>query len=182
MNRDKVRAILTAFLIIVVSSGLLWGLYLGTQSVMQRTMTFGQLGQTGIYIVILARALTASGETYSELLKAAGATERLFELLETHDDQPTSSKQTFANPDSNGSSAVKFVDIEFNYTSRIDQPALSNFNLDIKPGETIAIVGPSGAGKSTVFQLLLHFYEPVSGNIFIDGVNIKSMSLHELRS
>ncbi|HRH04439.1 MAG TPA: ABC transporter transmembrane domain-containing protein [Burkholderiaceae bacterium] len=182
VNRDKVRAILTAFLIIVVSSGLLWGLYLGTQSVMQRTMTFGQLGQTGIYIVILARALTASGETYSELLKAAGATERLFELLETHDDQPTSSKQTFANPDSKGSSAVNFVDIEFNYTSRIDQPALSNFNLDIKPGETIAIVGPSGAGKSTVFQLLLHFYEPVSGNIFIDGVNTKSMSLHELRS
>ena len=59
---------------------------------------------------------------------------------------------------------------------------MSNFNLDIKPGETIAIVGPSGAGKSTVFQLLLHFYEPVSGNIFIDGVNTKSMSLHELRS
>ena len=180
VTRSKARAILVAFIIIATSAGLLWGLYQGTQAVMQGTMTAGHLGQTVVFIIILASAFAVLGETYGDLLRAAGATERLMELLHSSSSIQSPSKPAVAGIITGGS-AIKFDSIEFNYPSRPLQTALTHFSLDVKPGETVALVGPSGAGKSTVFQLLLRFYDPKSGHITLDGVATKDLSLQDLR-
>jgi ATP-binding cassette, subfamily B, bacterial len=181
VTRSRARAILVAFIIIATSAGLLWGLYQGTQAVMQGTMTAGHLGQTVVYIIILASAFAVLGETYGDLLRAAGATERLMELLDTN--SPIQSpKNPAAAGVSTAGSAIKFEAIEFNYPSRPLQTALTKFSLDVKAGETVALVGPSGAGKSTVFQLLLRFYDPKTGSIQLDGVETSTLNLQDLRS
>jgi ATP-binding cassette, subfamily B, bacterial len=181
VTRSKARAILVAFIIIATSAGLLWGLYQGTQAVMQGTMTAGHLGQTVVYIIILASAFAVLGETYGDLLRAAGATERLMELLDTNSPIQSPKNPALAGVSTAGS-AIKFEAIEFNYPSRPLQTALTQFSLDVKPGETVALVGPSGAGKSTVFQLLLRFYDPKTGSITLDGVETKTLNLQDLRS
>jgi ATP-binding cassette, subfamily B, bacterial len=181
VTRSKARAILVAFIIIATSAGLLWGLYQGTQAVMQGTMTAGHLGQTVVYIIILASAFAVLGETYGDLLRAAGATERLMELLDTNSPIQSPKNPALAGV-SNAGSAIKFEAIEFNYPSRPLQTALTKFSLDVKPGETVALVGPSGAGKSTVFQLLLRFYDPKTGSIKLDGVETSTLNLQDLRS
>ena len=181
VTRSKARAILVAFIIIATSAGLLWGLYQGTQAVMQGTMTAGHLGQTVVYIIILASAFAVLGETYGDLLRAAGATERLMELLDTNSPIQSPKNPALAGVSVAGS-AIKFEAIEFNYPSRPLQTALTKFNLDVKPGETVALVGPSGAGKSTVFQLLLRFYDPKTGSIQLDGVETSTLNLQDLRS
>ena len=180
VTRSKARAVLTAFIIIATSAGLLWGLYQCTQAVMNGTMTAGHLGQTVVYIIILASAFAVLGETYGDLLRAAGATERLMELLDGQSSIQSPLKPALAGV-IKGGSAIKFDEIEFNYPSRPLQTALTHFNLDVKPGETVALVGPSGAGKSTVFQLLLRFYDPKSGSITLDGVATNALSLQDLR-
>jgi ATP-binding cassette, subfamily B, bacterial len=181
VTRSKARAILVAFIIIATSAGLLWGLYQGTQAVMQGTMTAGHLGQTVVYIIILASAFAVLGETYGDLLRAAGATERLMELLDTNSPIQSPKNPALAGVSTAGS-AIKFEAIEFNYPSRPLQTALTQFSLDVKPGETVALVGPSGAGKSTVFQLLLRFYDPKTGSIKLDGVETSTLNLQDLRS
>jgi ATP-binding cassette subfamily B protein len=141
----------------------------------------GHLGQTVVYVIILASAFAILGEVYGDLLRAAGATERLMELLETQ-----SSISSPKNPAPalvpSGGSAIKFEAVNFNYPSRPNQAALTDFSLVVHPGQTVALVGPSGAGKSTVFQLLLRFYDPSSGSIVIDGVHSRTMSLASLRN
>ena len=181
VTRSKARAILVAFIIIATSAGLLWGLYQGTQAVMQGTMTAGHLGQTVVYIIILASAFAVLGETYGDLLRAAGATERLMELLDTNSPIQSPKNPAVAGVSTAGS-AIKFEAIEFNYPSRPLQTALTKFTLDVKPSETVALVGPSGAGKSTVFQLLLRFYDPKTGSIKLDGVETSTLNLQDLRS
>jgi ATP-binding cassette, subfamily B, bacterial len=162
IRRSKARTVLVAFIIIATSAGLLWGLYQGTQAVMSGAITAGHLGQTVVYVIILASSSAVLGETYGDLLRAAGATERLMELLETTS-PITSPLNPVPAPVIRAGSAIKFEAINFNYPSRPLQPALTNFSMSVAPGETVAIVGPSGAGKSTVFQLLLRFYDPNSG-------------------
>ena len=148
---------------------------------MQGTMTAGHLGQTVVYIIILASAFAVLGETYGDLLRAAGATERLMELLDTNSPIQSPKNPALAGVSVAGS-AIKFEAIEFNYPSRPLQTALTKFSLDVKPGETVALVGPSGAGKSTVFQLLLRFYDPKTGSIKLDGVETSTLNLQDLRS
>ena len=180
VRRTKARSVLVAFIIIATSAALLWGLYQGTQAVMRGDISAGHLGQTVVYVIILASASAVLGEVYGDLLRAAGATERLMELLESR--SPISSP---SNPlpvhIPRAGSAIKFEAITFHYPSRPTQPALLDFNLSVAPGETVAIVGPSGAGKSTVFQLLLRFYDPITGRIELDGVGTADMSLQDLR-
>ena len=180
IRRSKARTVLVAFIIIATSAALLWGLYQGTQSVMRGDITAGHLGQTVVYVIILASASAVLGETYGDLLRAAGATERLMELLETASPIYSPQNPTPA-PVIKAGSAIEFEAVNFNYPSRPLQSALSNFSMHVAPGETVAIVGPSGAGKSTVFQLLLRFYDPQSGRIVLDGVATKDMSLSDLR-
>lgn len=180
VRRSKARSVLVAFIIIATSAALLWGLYQGTQAVMAGRITAGHLGQTVFYVIILASAFAILGEVYGDLLRAAGATERLMELLGT--------KSPIVSPENpalalapTGGSAIKFEAIQFHYPSRPLQPALSDFSMTVEPGQTIALVGPSGAGKSTVFHLLLRFYDPTSGKIMVDGVPTQKMALDTLR-
>ncbi|MFC5519411.1 ABC transporter transmembrane domain-containing protein [Polaromonas jejuensis] len=180
VRRSKARSVLVAFIIIATSAGLLWGLYQGTQAVMRGDITAGHLGQTIVYVIILAGAAAVLGEVYGDLLRAAGATERLMELLETRSPVISPSKPAPA-PTTQAGSAIKFDNVTFHYPSRPAQAALSDFSMNVAPGETVAIVGPSGAGKSTVFQLLLRFYDPTSGRITLDGVATRDMALDDLR-
>ena len=180
VRRTRARAVLVAFIIIATSGALLWGLYQGTQAVLRGDISAGHLGQTVVYVIILASAAAVLGEVYGDLLRAAGATERLMELLETRSPVVSPSNPLPAQVIRAGS-AIKLEAVTFHYPSRPAQAALSNFSLSVAPGETVALVGPSGAGKSTVFQLLLRFYDPVSGRIELDGVRTADMALHDLR-
>jgi len=180
VRRTKARSVLVAFIIIATSAALLWGLYQGTQAVMRGDITAGHLGQTVLYVIILASASAVLGEVYGDLLRAAGATERLMELLETRSPVISPSNPVLA-PVIRSGSAIKFEAVTFHYPSRPAQAALSHFSLSVAPGETVALVGPSGAGKSTVFQLLLRFYDPASGRIELDGVRTADMALVDLR-
>ncbi len=174
------RSFLVAFIITATFGALLWGLYQGTQAVMQGRLSAGHLGQTVVYVIILVGSVAVLAEVYGDLLRAAGATERLMELLATRS-QIASPAQPVALPSAVGGSALAFRDVSFRYPSRPQSAALAHFSLDVKSGETVALVGPSGAGKSTVFQLLLRFYDVSSGEISIDGVPLRSVALEALR-
>jgi len=180
VRRTRARSVLIAFIIIATSGALLWGLYQGTQAVMRGDITAGHLGQTVVYVIILASATAVLGEVYGDLLRAAGATERLMELLDTRSPVNSPTSPAVA-PVLRSGSAIKLEAVNFHYPSRPLQPALTDFTLDVAPGETVAIVGPSGAGKSTVFQLLLRFYDPASGRITLDGVETRALALQDLR-
>ena len=180
VRRTKARAALVAFIIIATSGALLWGLYQGTQAVVAGRISAGHLGQTVVYVIILASAFAILGEVYGDLLRAAGATERLMELLGTQS-PITSPTNPAVAPVPQAGSAIKFEAITFHYPSRPQTAALSDFNLEVLPGQTVALVGPSGAGKSTVFQMLLRFYDPQTGGIALDGVGTRDLALHTLR-
>ncbi|SEB17167.1 ABC transporter transmembrane domain-containing protein [Variovorax sp. YR216] len=180
VRRTKARSILVAFIIIATSAALLWGLYQGTQAVLHGDITAGHLGQTVVYVIILASAAAVLGEVYGDLLRAAGATERLMELLHARSaiESPIAPIKA---PASAGGSSVRFESVTFHYPSRPAVPALRDFDLAITPGETVALVGSSGAGKSTVFQLLLRYYDPQSGGISLDDAPLGALSLNTLR-
>jgi len=180
IRRISARSVLVCFIIIATSAALLWGLYQGTQAVVAGRISAGDLGQTVVYVILLASAFAVLGEVYGDLLRAAGATERLMELLHTQSPIASPASPVAATLPQAGSS-VSFAGLNFHYPSRPLQEALADFSLDIQAGQTVAIVGPSGAGKSTVFQLLLRFYDPQSGSISLDGVTTHQMALTDLR-
>ncbi len=180
VRRTAARSVLIAFIIIATSAALLWGLYQGTQAVIRGDITAGHLGQTVVYVIMLAGATAVLGEVYGDLLRAAGATERLMELLDTRPTIVSPSKPALV-PVLTSGSAIDFEAVQFHYPSRPLQPALRDFTLSVAPGETVAIVGPSGAGKSTVFQLLLRYYDPQGGRIALDGIATNDMALNDLR-
>ena len=183
IRRTGARSVLVAFIIIATSAALLWGLYQGTQAVMAGRLSAGHLGQTVVYVIILASAFAVLGEVYGDLQRAAGATERLMELLASR--SPIGSPaQPVALPLVHSGSRVDFDDVSFHYPSRPLQAALSHFTLHVAAGETVALVGSSGAGKSTVFQLLLRFYDPdaaSAGGIRLNGVATRDLALSDLR-
>ena len=180
VKRTRMRAFLVAFIITATFGALLWGLYQGTQAVERGLITAGHLGQTVVYVIILVSSVAVLSEVYGDLLRAAGATERLMELL--HLSSPIASPaRPVALAASAGGSAVALRDVTFRYPSRPQHATLSHFNLSVAPGETVALVGPSGAGKTTVFQLLLRFYDVASGEVTVDGVPVRDVDLHALR-
>ena len=180
VRRTKARAALVAFVIIANAALMLWGLYQGTQAVLRGDLSAGQLGQAALYVAIFAGAIAVLGEVYGDLLRAAGATERLMELLAAR--SPVESpREPLSPPAPVAGSSVQFANVRFNSPSRPATAALSDFTLAIAPGETVALVGPSGAGKTTVFQLLLRFYDPQQGSILLDGVAIRDLKLQDLR-
>jgi ATP-binding cassette subfamily B protein len=181
VRRTKARSVLVAFIIIATSAALLWGLYQGTQAVLRGDISAGHLGQTVVYVIILASAAAVLGEVYGDLLRAAGATERLMELLHARPVIVSPARPAKALIPAAGS-AVSFEHVTFHYPSRPGTPALRDFSLAVAPGETVALVGSSGAGKSTVFQLLLRYYDPQSGRIALDGTSLADLSLAELRT
>ncbi len=179
-KRTVVRSYLVGFIITATFGALLWGLYQGTQAVLSGDISAGHLGQTVVFVIIFVGAVAVLSEVYGDLLRAAGATERLMELLATRSPvaEPAAPR---ALPAVSGGSALRLAHVGFNYPSRPKLPALADFSLDVKPGETVAIVGPSGAGKSTVFQLLLRFYDAQHGELQLDGVNLRDLRLADLR-
>ena len=181
VRRSRARAGLVAFVIIANAALILWGLYQGTQAVLAGTITAGQLGQAGVYVMIFAGAVAVLGEVYGDLLRAAGASERLMELLSAR--SPVQAPALpLAVPLPTLGSTVSFEGVGFAYPSRPTQPALTDFNLTVTPGQTVALVGASGAGKTTVFGLMLRFYDPAAGRIVIDGTPVADMGLQGLRA
>jgi len=188
VRRTRARALLVAFIIIANAGLLLWGLYRGTQAVLDGQMTAGHLGQTVVYVILLAGAVAVLGEVYGDLLRAAGATERLMELMAS---QSPISDPAHPQPLPKGDQGLRvdFEGVNFHYPSRPDHAALLDFTLHLVPGETVALVGASGAGKTTVFQLLQRFYDvddsrgaTAQGRIAINGVDIRQLALQELRA
>jgi ATP-binding cassette subfamily B protein len=179
-KRTRIRSVLVGFIITATFAALLWGLYQGTQSVIEGRITAGHLGQTVVFVIILISSVAVLSEVYGDLLRAAGATERLMELLSTR--SPVADPaHPHELPATRGGSAVQFEDVTFHYPSRPATAALRHLRLQIEPGETVALVGPSGAGKSTVLQLLLRYYDTRSGRITVDGVDVRSARLKDLR-
>ncbi len=179
-KRTLVRSGLVAFIISATFGALLWGLYQGTQAVLGGKISAGHLGETVVYVMLLVSSVAVLSEVYGDLLRAAGATERLMELLATVSPvvDPASPRPM---PPTRAGSSVALSHVHFHYPSRPLHPALSDFSLRVRPGETVALVGPSGAGKSTVFQLLLRFYDTQDGAVLVDDVDVRGAALADLR-
>ena len=180
-KRTRVRATLVGFIITATFGALLWGLYQGTQAVIRGDISAGHLGQTVVFVIILVSSVAVLSEVYGDLLRAAGATERLMELLAAQSPVADPARPV-PLPPAQGGSSLAFEQVQFHYPSRPQHAALADFNLQVRPGETVALVGPSGAGKSTVLQLLLRFYDTERGVVRVDGVPVREAALAELRS
>ena len=180
VRRTKMRSFLVAFVISATFGALLWGLYRGTQAVVRGDISAGHLGQTVVYVIILIGSVAVLSEVYGDLLRAAGATERLIELLQMRS-PIVSPPEPLALATPPAGASVELDDVTFRYPSRPQQPTLAHFNLAVAPGETVALVGPSGAGKSTVLQLILRFYDVEAGAVRIDGERVDRVSLDDLR-
>ncbi|MYM83602.1 ATP-binding cassette domain-containing protein [Duganella sp. FT50W] len=181
MRRIRARAVLTMLAIVLVFGAIVFVLWLGAHAVLSDEMTGGDLGQFILYASIVAGAIGALSEVMGEAQRAAGATERLLELMSVQSTiQPPARPLTLPPRAANGA-ALTLNDIVFCYPSRPETNSLDHITLDIEPGETVAVVGPSGAGKTTLFQLFLRFYDPQSGSIKLDGVDITQLDLHTLR-
>lgn len=178
-KRLKARALLTAFAIFIVFNALMLIIWIGAQWVIDEKLTVGELSQFLFYAIFVATSTAALSEVWGEVQRAAGAMERLLELM---DARPVirSPKNPLTTTNSETMN-ILFNQVGFNYPSRDDEQALVDFNLEITPGETVALVGPSGAGKSTVFQLLLRFYDPSKGSISLGGIDISKMDINQLR-
>jgi len=179
IRRSRMRAALTAIGTAMVFSGVTYVLWLGAQDVMAQRMTAGQLGQFLIYALLVATSVASLTEMWGELQRAAGAMERLAELLAAEPGITAPPAPTVLPARVRGD--VSFDAVWFRYPSRPEAWALSDLSLDIRSGETVAVVGPSGAGKSTSFQLLLRFYDPERGAIRIDGHPIMQLDPQALR-
>jgi ATP-binding cassette, subfamily B, bacterial len=173
------RALLTFFAIFTIFSSVVAVLWFGSRDVLSGAMSPGTLGQFLLYSVFAAGALGALSEIWGELSQAAGAAERLTELLA---EMPAVSKPASPVPlPAKPLGAVEFRNVSFTYPSRPDLPALHNMSFSVKPGEKVAIVGPSGAGKSTIFSLILRYYDPQSGSVLIDGVDVAKADPADIR-
>ena len=180
LKRVRVRAMLTMLMVTAVLGTIIFVLWVGARQVSAGTMTGGELASFVLYAMMVAGAVGTMAEVWGDVMRAAGATERLLELL--HADvaiKEPALAQTLRNSQS---AAIEFKNLTFHYPSRPQIAALDNVSLSITAGETIALVGPSGAGKTTLFQCLLRFYEVNAGEITINGQNIDSLSLNNLRS
>jgi len=181
MRRIQARAFLTMLAIVLVFGTIVFVLWLGAHAVLEGSMTGGDLGQFILYASIVAGAIGALSEVMGEAQRAAGATERLLELLAVRSDIQNPAQAQALPPRAANGAALSLADVTFSYPSRPDTLALDHVTLDVKPGETVAVVGPSGAGKTTLFQMLLRFYDPQSGAIRLDGTDIRLLDLHTLR-
>ncbi len=167
---SRARAILTAIGIFLVFASIVVVLWVGAQSALSGTMSAGALSQFVLYAVLAASSLGDLSQTWGEASAAAGAAERIAELLKVQP-QVKAPARPAALP-ARIAGAIRFEEVSFAYPSRPDANALHNIAFEIRPGERVALVGPSGAGKSTVFQLLERFYDPQAGRITFDGIDI----------
>lgn len=178
-TRIMTRAIMTVIVIFLVFGAIVGVLWIGASDVQAGRMTPGELVQFLIYAVLVAGAVGSLTEIWGELQRAAGATERLVELLSANDPvMDTATPKLLPRP---VRGEITLKDVVFHYPSRPNTAALDGINLTVKPGETVALVGPSGAGKSTVLQLLMRFYDPQSGSVCLDGMDLRDMARQDFR-
>lgn len=178
-KRIMMTGTLTALVILLSFGAITLVLWMGAKAVIAGTMAVGVLSQFVLYAVLAAGSVGALTEVWGQVLRAGGALGRIGDLLDTRAEIATPvSAQSLAKP---VRGAIRFEQVEFRYPSRPDRAALHDFTLEIQPGQTIALVGPSGAGKTTVFQLLLRFYDPLSGRITLDGADLRAIALPDLR-
>ena len=170
--RIRMRGLLMATVILLVFSAVGIILWAGGRQMLAGEITSGELAAFIYYSSLVAFSVGAMSEIYGELQRAAGATERLIELLVTETDIKAPTEPLVMSKSTQGSISLK--NVTFHYPSRPNLSALKDFNLTINTGETVALVGPSGAGKSTVFQLLLRFYDPNSGTVAVNGINVRN--------
>ncbi len=163
-------------LLFVGMSGMLWE---GGQDVISGRMSGGELGAFVFYAIMVGSGVATISEVWGDLQRAAGAAERLVELINTRS-LITNPETAAAAPD-NPRPELRMDNISFYYPTRPGQAALREFSLHIEAGKSLALVGPSGAGKSTVFELLLRFYDPQQGRLLLDGTDIRQMDLQQLR-
>ncbi|MDZ4310037.1 MAG: ABC transporter transmembrane domain-containing protein [Cypionkella sp.] len=179
-TRMATRAAMTVIVIFLVFAGVVGVLWMGARDVRDGTMTPGQLVQFVIYAVLVAGAVGSLSEIWGELQRAAGATERLVEMLDATDPVVEPARPATLPKPVKG--AITLNNVAFHYPARPNAPALHGISLHVQPGETVALVGPSGAGKSTVLQLLMRFYDPQSGSLSLDGQDLKSLARQDFRS
>jgi ATP-binding cassette subfamily B protein len=175
----KARALLTAVVIFLVFASIVVVLWVGAQDVLAGDMTPGRLGQFVLYAVFAAGGLGELSQVWGEITQASGAAERLAEILAVQPAIRSPARPVALPRPANG--GVEFHHVGFSYPTR-PGVVLENLSFGVRPGEKLALVGPSGAGKSTIFQLILRFYDPVSGNITFDGVGLTDVDPAELRS
>ncbi|MEX0841924.1 MAG: ABC transporter transmembrane domain-containing protein [Xanthobacteraceae bacterium] len=178
-DSTRARAFLTAFAIFLVFASVVVVLWVGAQDVLVGGMTAGRLAQFLLYAVLAASALGELSQVWGEITQAAGAAERLFEILAIKP-AVTAPAQPVPLP-APARGEVGFENVRFSYPTRIDSPVLDGVSFHVQPGEKVAIVGPSGAGKSTIFHLILRFYDPGSGKVTFDGVRLADADPAELR-
>lgn len=179
IRRTRVRAALTALIITAVMGTIIFVLWVGARQVHDGLMTGGQLASFVLYAALVAGGVGTMAEVWGDVMRAAGATERLLDLLRAESairevEQP-------AKPVGSAQASIRFEGVCFAYPARPNTPALSDISLTIAAGESVALVGPSGAGKTSLFQLLLRYYEISGGCIRINGQDIRQLSLHDLR-
>jgi ATP-binding cassette subfamily B protein len=177
--RTRARAVMTAFAIAAVAFCIVGVFWIGAHDVVAGRMTPGTLMQFALYAIIFVAGMGALSETWGDIQRAAGAAERLSELLDTAPAIAAPAHPLVLPEQARGQ--IEFRNVVFHYPSRPDQAALNGLSLDIAPGEAVALVGPSGAGKSTMFQLLLRFYAPQSGSILFDGIDVARLDPAALR-
>ena len=174
---QKAALIAAVMLIAFCAVGVI--LWVGGRDVLAGRLTPGELSAFVFYAGIVATGAGTVSEVWGDLQRAAGATERLFELL---DARPAIVAPAAPQPAPRAPRLYEFDDVTFAYAGRPQAPALERFSLRVAAGERVALVGPSGAGKSTVLALLLRFYDPQSGAIRIDGVDLRDMEPRALRA
>jgi ATP-binding cassette subfamily B protein len=178
-HRITVRAVLTGLVILLAFGAIAVILWIGGHDVMAGRITGGDLSAFVFYAILVAAAVGTLSEVWGDLQRAAGAAERIVELLDAASDVVAPALPTPLPPPHG---EIAFDAVSFRYPARPDDAALDGFALRVTPGETVALVGASGAGKTTVFQLLLRFYDPQSGTVRIDGVDLRDAEPTELRS
>jgi ATP-binding cassette subfamily B protein len=178
-KRIGTRSLLTAAVIVLMFGAITLVLWIGARDVLAGHLTPGLLSQFVLYAIFAAGSVAGLSEVWGDVLRAAGAMERIGELFAERADVASPAQPAPLPKPVSG--ALRFENVAFHYPTRPDAPALHDFDLRIEPGETVALVGPSGAGKSTVFALLLRFYDPQRGRITLDGIDLRTLALPDLR-
>ena len=181
LQRIWQRAVLVAVVMLMVFGAVATLLWVGGQDVLAGRTSPGDLAAFIFYAFVVAGSVGAISEVWSDLQRAAGATERLVELLQAPS-EITDGQQAATESKSSGSATLQMRDLTFSYPARAELKALDGVNIEVNPGEMVAIVGPSGAGKSTLFDLMQRFYDPDSGAITLDDVDLRDLSLAAARS